>query len=112
MDIQRVVDQIVALDPEFPAYQVSAFALELLEKIKTDGVVSASKHTSFTGYSFLVPNNMTVVQEVWIDGERVPMDMNMGDIEYETEQQQTYMTDEDDSVMTDEDESIMIDEEN
>lgn len=111
MQLTKVAEQIAALEPGIPGYQVSAFALELLEKIKSDGVTTVEKHTDFTGYSFPVPSEMMVVQEVWINGVRASMDMNKSDIVItESASSQTLMTDEDGSVMTDEGGELMIDE--
>lgn len=78
MDAQRIITQATALIPECPAYQISAFLIEFIEEIKTDGKDSEVTLTpnKNQGYSAEIPENVLTISDVYIDGRRAAPSMS------------------------------------
>lgn len=103
MDKEQVINQVLALAPEIPGYQVGAYMLELLESIKTRGVLGR-KTVLGTGYSIAIPTDMLNVATVYVDGVEIPQTMHGAGIVDESEAEtDTFWTDEDGLALADRD---------
>lgn len=72
MDKQRLIDHAMAVEPGIPAYQAAAFALELLERLRTEGSEKTIRITNKTAYHAIIPSNILSVNRVFANGVEVP----------------------------------------
>lgn len=72
MDKQRLISHAMAIEPGIPAYQVSAFALELVERLRTEGSEKTIRITEKTAFRAIIPSNVLSVNRVFANGVEVP----------------------------------------
>ena len=109
MNITDIANHVRSLDPAIPGYEISAYALELLEKIRLSGREKRI-NLSGSGKSIPIPGNVQTVLKVWKNGTLVPQTLpdeeTFGTDELSTEF--TYLTDADGAYLTDIDGSLLV----
>ncbi|HPS39965.1 MAG TPA: hypothetical protein PL124_11165 [Candidatus Cloacimonadota bacterium] len=79
-----LISQITAQIPEMPAYQASAFLLEFLESLRTEGRQGTVSLTAFDnqGYSAVLPEKMTRIDAVYMNGIEMTVPMSEAEARY------------------------------
>ena len=82
MNPQRITSQCLALAPEIPGYQIAAYMLELLEKLRSDGTrLQITLDTEDLGtYDCPIPANIITAFEVYVDTVKIPQTLNVEDV--------------------------------
>ena len=79
MNKDRIIDQVMALAPDIPGYQIGAYMLELLESIRSEGI-SSRRSLSATGYSVPIPSSTITIYDIYVNGELLPQDMTESEV--------------------------------
>ena len=82
MNPQRITSQCLALAPEIPGYQIAAYMLELLEKMRSDGIRTIRQAPLLEDIDYLVPipESCLTIFDVYIDGEKVPQSLTEAEL--------------------------------
>lgn len=72
MDKQRLISHTMALEPGIQAYQAAAFALELVERLRTEGSEKTIRIAEKTAFQAILPGNVLSVHRVLANGITIP----------------------------------------
>lgn len=82
MDKERIVSHVKSLVPEISAFEISAYMLELLEIMRTEGKTVYLGIDNPNGKNASIPQNVKSVISVFCDGEEIPQSLPSSDFDY------------------------------
>lgn len=82
MDKERIVSHVKSLVPEISAFEISAYMLELLEMMRTEGKTVYLGIDNPNGKNASIPQNVKSVISVFCDGEEIPQSLPSSDFDY------------------------------
>jgi hypothetical protein len=111
MDKNQFIAQILAQAPDCPHHLASAYLIEFIERLKTNGKQELLQITEFTndGHAAYLPDKVLSVQKMFANGLEMATDMDEARAIYElymhpapTTATATMLTDELGAILTDE----------
>lgn len=82
MDKERIVSHVKSLVPEISAFEISAYMLELLEMLRTEGKTVYLGIDNPNGKNASIPQNVKSAISVFCDGEEIPQSLPSSDFDY------------------------------
>jgi hypothetical protein len=82
VDKERIVSHVKSLVPEISAFEISAYMLELLEMMRTEGKTVYLGIDNPNGKNASIPQNVKSVISVFCDGEEIPQSLPSSDFDY------------------------------
>jgi len=108
MNITDIANHVRSIDPAIPGFEISAYALELLEQIRNNGKERRISLNG-SGMSIPIPGNVKTVLKVWKNGRLVPQTLPDEETFSSTLSTEfTYLTDADGVLLVDTDDSLLV----
>jgi len=82
VDKERIVSHVKSLVPEISAFEISAYMLELLEMMRTEGKTVYLGIDNPNGKNASIPKNVKSAISVFCDGEEIPQSLPSSDFDY------------------------------